>query len=135
MSREQKLLKARLELLKCTPSLTHVISCPFDDGGRGPGAMKASEIAQRHEQPPASYCYFPNEDCPQEIGRAEGLGTGWLQTWMAICDNAKRTGGTAFILFRSDGKGQFESEKGIGTIEGQAQTGEIAYAQRVGCKI
>ena len=90
MSREQKLLKARLELLKCTSSLTHVISCPFDDGGRGPGAMKASEIAQQHDQPPASYCYFPNEDCPQELGRAEGRGTGWLQTWMAICDNAKR---------------------------------------------
>ena len=116
MPREEKLLKARLELLKTTTSVTHIISCPFDEDGRGPGAMKAQAVADQREEPPASYCYFPNEDCPQVLGQAEGRGTGWLETWMAICRNVKRTGGTAFIVYRSDGRGKFASDKGLGTL-------------------
>ena len=54
---------------------------------------------------------------------------------MAICRNVKRTGGTVFIVYRSDGKGEFPSEKGIGTIDGQAQTGEIDFAKGIGATL
>lgn len=134
MARVQQLLKARLELLKTTSSVTHIISCPFDEDGHLPGDDRKDHL-RAVRGAASSYCYFPNADCPQELGQTEGQGTGWLETWMAICDNVKKTGGTVFVVYRSDGLGKFTSEMGVGTIEGQAQGGEIAYAKRVGCSL
>ena len=76
------------------------------------------------------FCYNPNEDCPQS------LGVSWLETWMEICDNTKRTGGSVFVMYRSDGKGAYScDDKGPGSLEGQAQPGEILHAKKSGCTI
>ena len=55
---------------------------------------------------------------------------------MAICDNTVRTRGKVFVIFRSDGQGRYGCEtKGPGSLDGQAQEGEIRYALSKGCTI
>eukprot|EP00966_Prymnesium_polylepis_P194730 4514257-Prymnesium_polylepis.1 len=123
----EKMLRDRLKLLKTTDSITHIISCPFDDKT---GVAAAKAIADKYEDHETEFCYYPNEDCPQS------LDVGWLETWMDIADNVFETGGTAFIVHRTDGKGKFACEAlGPGSLDGQAQSGEVKYAKKLGCKI
>ena len=116
------------ELLKLTQQTVHIISTPF---GSVAGRDAAASIKQARERPrEGEFCYNPNEDCPQ------WLDVSWLDTWMAICDNAKLTGGKVFAIYRSDGKGQFGCDvKGRGSLDGMAQQGEIRYAVKTGCEI
>ena len=128
-AKSEEMKKRGLELLKTTDEMVHIISTPFDSEQ---GSSLAREVAQACEGSGTSkvFCYNPNEDCPQT------LGVSWLATWMAICDNTVRTGGSVFVIFRSDGKGSYGCEaKGPGSLDGQAQEGEIEYALRKGCSI
>jgi hypothetical protein len=56
--------------------------------------------------------------------------------WMKIAENAKRTGGTVFVVHRTDGKGAYGCvAKGPGSLDGQAQEGEVHFATTHGCAI
>ena len=128
-AKSEEMKKRGLELLKTTDETVHIISTPFDSEQ---GSSLAREVAQACEGSGTSkvFCYNPNEDCPQT------LGVSWLAAWMAICDNTVRTGGSVFVIFRSDGKGSYGCEaKGPGSLDGQAQEGEIKYALSKGCHI
>ena len=123
----EKMLRDRLKLLKTTSEPTHIISCPFENAA---GVAVAKEISERFEENENEFCYYPNEDCPQS------LNVSWLETWMEIADNTERTGGTVFVVHRTDGKGRFGCDaKGPGSLDGQAQPGEIKYAIKSRCKI
>jgi hypothetical protein len=129
----EKMLRDRLTLLKSTNRKTHIISCPFKDS-EGVATAKAIarryEDSSRYEDSRSEFCYYPNEDCPQS------LDVSWLQTWMAIAKNAKRTGGKVYVVHRCDGKGQYGCDvKGPGSLDGQAQPGEVEYATEIGCTI
>ena len=120
--------KRGLELLKTTDETVHIISTPFDSEQ---GSSLAREVAQACEPSSGTrkvFCYNPNDDCLQT------LGVSWLEAWMAICDNTVRTGGSVFVI-RSDGKGSYGCEAaGPGSLDGQAQEGEIKYALSKGCQ-
>ena len=125
----EQMKRDRLELLKTTTQVVHIISTPFDSEA---GRALALQVAQHYERRGTGreFCYNPNEDCPQS------LGVSWLDAWMAICDNTVRTGGMVFVVFRSDGKGKYGCKmKGLGSLDGQAQQGEIRYALGKGCII
>jgi serine/threonine protein kinase len=123
----EKMLRDRLTLLKSTDCMTHIISCPFKESE---GVAAAKEIASRYEDSRSEFCYYPNEDCPQS------LDVSWLETWMAIAKNAGRTGGKVYVVHRCDGKGQYGCDaKGPGSLDGQAQQGEVEYATEIGCTI
>merc|ERR1719453_2808020 len=100
----------RLELLKTSAETVHIISTPF---GSESGRALALQVAQHYERRGTGreFCYNPNEDCPQS------LGVSWLDAWMAICDNAVRTGGKVYVVYRSDGQGAYGCEaKGQGSL-------------------
>ena len=135
----EELMSSRLQLLRSTSETVHIISTPFDSEA---GRSLASEIKRRFDQPLSplrkEFCYNPNDDCPQSLGMMAGEQDwrGWLDTWMAICDNTAETGGLVFVVFRSDGRGAYGcDEKGPGSLEGQAQPGEVRYATSKGCTI
>ena len=130
----EEMKRSRLELLKTTRETVHIISTPFSSEE---GKMFAKRVADysepkdcEHKGVKQAFCYNPNEDCPQT------LGISWLKTWMAICNNTKTTGGKVFVIYRSDGKGGYGcAAKGSGSLDGQAQEGEIEYALSKGCAI
>ena len=125
--KRQKMLRDRLKLLKTTGERVHIISCPYENEA---GVEVAKSLSQRYEDDEKEFCYYPNEDCPQS------LNVSWLETWMAIADNTKRTGGTVFVVHRTDGLGRFGCDaKGPGSLDGQAQPGEVKYAVGIGCTI
>ena len=132
--KHEKMLRDRLKLLKDTDSKTHIISCPYK---QPLGVKKAKEISMRYEKDDREFCYYPNEDCPQT------LNVSWLETWQAIAKNAKRTGGTVYVIYRTDDKGQYVCDAwagiadlpGLKSLDGQAQPGEIQYALEQGCAI
>ena len=128
-AKSEAMKKSRLELLKTTDEMVHIISTPFDSEQ---GSSLAREVAQACELSGTmkAFCYNPNEDCPQT------LGVSWLKTWMAICDNTARTRGRVFVIFRSDGKGKYSCDKkGPWSLDGQAQEGEIAHALSKRCHV
>ena len=56
--------------------------------------------------------------------------------WMKIAQSAKNTGGTVFVVHRTDGKGRYGCEaKGHGSLNGEAQEGEVLFATVQGCRI
>ena len=127
----EEMMRSRLHLLKTTSEVVHIISTPF---GSEAGRSLALQVARDNERSGPGvrneFCYNPNEDCPQS------LGVGWLDTWMGICDNTVVTGGNVFVIFRSDGQGMYGCEaKGPGSLDGQAQAGEVRYALSKGCTI
>ena len=106
----------------------HLISTSY----RSPEARVTAEAIKRERERPADgeFCYNPNSDCPQP------LDVSWLAAWMTICKSAKRTGGNVYVVYRSDGQGQYGCRaKGSGSLDGQAQEGEILYAMQIGCPI
>ena len=122
--------RSRLELLKTTTETVHIISTPFGSEQGRSLALKVAKACERSDPHFKEFCYNPNEDCPQT------LGVGWLDTWMAICDNTVRTGGKVFVIFRSDGQGRYGcDQKGPKSLDGQAQPGEIMHALSKGCDI
>ena len=122
----ERALRDRLRLLKSTDKKTHIISTPF----RNVRARHDARSIKANHENEEEFCYNPNEDCPQT------LDVSWLETWMAICDNSVRTGGTVFVMYRSDGGGRFGcQEHGPKSLDGQAQPGEIAYAVQKGARI
>ena len=82
--------------LKTCSECVHIISTPFTNAA---GREAAKRTAEEHERNSSGcYCYNPNEDCPQS------LGVSWLNAWHEICKNTQKTGGTCFVMYRSDGK-------------------------------
>ena len=121
-----ELLQQRIKLLKTTDRRVQLISCPYSNSDGAAVAATISRAYEYHED----VCYYPDEDHPQS------LDVSWLETWMAICDNTKRTGGTVFVVYRTDGKGQYGCDvKGAGSLDGQAQEGEVKYAIGKGCSV
>eukprot|EP01043_Picozoa_sp_COSAG02_P048112 COSAG02_NODE_4689_length_5091_cov_1.795072_8_plen_177_part_00 len=61
----------------------------------------------------------------------------WLEVWIKIVKNAKRTGGTVFVVRRADGRrGAYGcAQKGPGSLDGQAQEGEEDFATGHSCTI
>ena len=133
-----EMMQKLLELLKSTTERVHIISTPFRSEQGRPLAKRVADYCSpkncEHTGMRKEFCYNPNEDCPQ-TARA---GVSWLQIWMDICDNTVRTGGKVFVIFRSDGKGKYgcaANLKGPGSLDGQAQEGEIRYALSKECNI
>jgi hypothetical protein len=59
-----------------------------------------------------------------------------VAVWMEIAENARRTGGTVFVVHRTDGKGAYGcAGQGPGSLDGQAQEGEVKVATTLGCSI
>ena len=124
--RLERALRDRLRLLSSTDQKTHILSTPHYNHQ---GAAMAKSIKEAHEND-KEFCYNPNEDCPQT------LDVSWLEAWMAICNNTVRTGGTVFVMYRSDRGGRFGcEEQGPLSLDGQAQPGEIMHAIREGARI
>lgn len=122
--------RQRLELLKTTDEMVHIISTPFQSEQGSSLAIRVAQACEGIRHTASEFCYNPNLDCPKT------LGVSWLDTWMAICDNTVRTGGNVFVIFRSDGKGEYGCEtKGPGSLDGEAQQGEIRHALSKGCHI
>ena len=118
---------SRVDLLKNTSQRVHIISTPFSSEQ---GRSLAEQVKKAFSGVQHEHCYNPNEDHPQTLPKS------WLKSWMAICNNTARTGGTVFVVFRSDGKGKYGCrKKGPGSLDGQAQEGEIRYARGKGCII
>jgi hypothetical protein len=128
--------RERIRLLQTTATRTHIISCPFCDA-RGVAAAKA--IADRYRGSGREFCYYPNEDYPQTPGQqggTVGAAMSLLKVWMTIAENARKTSGIVFVVHRTDGKGAYGCEaKGPGSLDGQAQEGEVYFATTHGCKI
>eukprot|EP01047_Picozoa_sp_COSAG01_P111774 COSAG01_NODE_40540_length_462_cov_1.280992_1_plen_136_part_10 len=128
--------RERIRLLQTTATRTHIISCPFCDA-RGVATAKA--IAERFRGSDGDCCYYPKEDCPQtpgQQGSTDGAGISWLAVWTKIAENAQRTGGIVFVVHRTDGKGAYGcAAKGPGSLDGQAQEGEVHFATTHGCTI
>ena len=126
----EEMKKRGLELLKTTSETVHIIPTPFDSEQGRSLARKVAQACEPSSGTREAFCYNPNEDCPQT------LDVSWLATWMAICNNTARTGGSVFVIFRSDGKGKYGCEaKGPWSLDGQAQEGEINHALSRGCSI
>lgn len=127
----ERMKRDRMKLLKTTAEVVHIISTPFSsDAGRSLARQIAGTMEKNGER--TEFCYNPNEDCPQD----PSLGVSWLKSWMDICDNTVNTGGKVFVIFRSDRGGTYSCDaKGPGSLDGQAQEGEIKYADSKGCAI
>ena len=133
-TRTEMMQQSRLELLKSTTERVHIISTPFHSEQGRPLAKRVADYCEpknsEHKGVTKGFCYNPNEDCPQTAGVC------WLHVWMAICDNTVRTGGKVIVIFRSDGQGKCGcAAKGPGSLDGQAQEGEVTYALSKGCSI
>lgn len=129
-AKSEEMKRRGLELLKTTTETVHIISTPFGSQQGRSLALKVAKACERSDSHFKEFCYNPNEDCPQT------LGIGWLDTWMEICDNTVKTGGKVFVIFRSDGKGEYGCDpKGPKSLDGQAQPGEVRYALSKGCDI
>ena len=108
-------------ILKVEDAPVHIISTPHFSPA---GVAKADEVKEQYEEPPRAHCYNPNTDCDQ-AGE-----DGWLQVWFNVCSVTKRTGGKVILVYNADGNGKY----GDGWFDGQAQVGELFYAQNVlGC--
>ena len=122
--------RSRVMLLKTTNEKVHIISTPFTSKQGRSLALRVAKACERSDLQTMEFCYNPNEDCPQT------LDVSWLETWMAICNNTVKTGGKVFVIFRSDGKGDYGcDDKGPKSLDGQAQPGEIMHALSKGCDI
>ena len=122
---KEKALRDRAKLLCSTSKKTHILSTPFENER---GRTMARSVKAAHENTD-EFCYNPNEDCtPAKLS--------WLLMWLEICNNSVRTGGTVFILYRSDGQGRYGcQEQGDNSLDGEAQPGEIKYATQQGARI
>ena len=76
----QQMLRDRIHLLQTTATTTHIISCPF---GNPEGVAAAKAVSDRYANRDAVYCYYPNEDCPQDPAQ-QGGEKGRAESWLKV---------------------------------------------------